>query len=176
MIEKAKGADGVTDREVLFKWTAYSLCAALLLFLRTLTLGALTLWGVLPFLPPILLVCVASLEEMRSATIFGLSFGIFCDLTLSAPFPCLYTLAFTLSALLTAYLASTVFQNYFLRALSGTILTFLITDLLCMLALALSGGAAFLPMLSLAARETAASLPFLAVYPLFALIRRFFTY
>lgn len=164
------------QREVLFKWTAYSLCAALLLFLRALALGTLTLWGALPFLPPILLTCVASLEETRSAVIFGMIFGVFCDLTLSAPFPCLYTIAFALSALLTAYLASTVFQNYFLRALSGTVATFLITDLLCMLALAISDRAAFLPMLSLTARETAASLPFLVVYPLFALIRRFFTY
>ena len=166
----------MAKREVWFKWTAYALCAAALLFLRTLIPGSLTLWGVLPFLPPILLVCVASLEEMRSAAIFGLIFGIFCDLTLSAPFPCLYTLAFTLSALLTAYLASTVFQNYFLRALFGTVLTFLVTDLLCVLALALSGNAAFPTMLSLAARETAVSLPFLAVYPLFILIRRYFTY
>ena len=166
----------MAKREVLFKWVAYALCAAVLLFLRTLALGTLTLWGVLPFLPPILLTCVASLEEMRSAAIFGLIFGIFCDLTLSAPFPCLYTLAFTLSALLTAYLTSTVFQNYFLRALSSTVLTFLITDLLCMLALAFSGDAVFLPVLSLSARETAVSLPFLAVYPVFILIRRFFTY
>ena len=166
----------MAKREVWFKWTACALCAALLLFLRTLILGGLTLWGVLPFLPPILLTCVASLEELRSAAIFGLVFGVFCDLTLSAPFPCLYTIAFTLSALLTAYLASTVFQNYFLRALFGTALTFLITDLLCMLALAISGGAAFLPMLSLAAREAAVSLPFLVVYPLFIVIHRFFTY
>lgn len=166
----------MAKREVLFKWVVYALCAAVLLFLRTLIPGTLTLWGVLPFLPPILLTCVASLEEMRSAAVFGTVFGVFCDLTLSAPFPCLYTLAFTLSALLTAYLSTTVFQNYFLRALSGTILTFLITDLLSMLALALSDGAAFLPMLSLAARETAVSLPFLLVYPFFALIHRFFTY
>ena len=166
----------MVKREVLFKWTAYALCAALLLFLRTLTLGSLTHWGVLPFLPPILLVCVASIEELRSAVIFGMAFGVFCDLTLSAPFPCLYTISFTLSGILTAYLASTVFQNHVLRALSGAVLTFAITDLLCMLALAFSGGAAFVPMLSLAARETAVSLPFLAVYPLFLTIRRFFTY
>ena len=166
----------MAKREVLFKWTAYALCAALLLFLRVLLLGGVTFLGVLPFLPPVLLACVASLEEMRSATIFGLIFGVFCDLTLSAPFPCLYTLAFTLSALFTAYLSEKVFQNYFLRALSGMLLTFLVTDLLCMLILSFSGITAFLPMLSLAARETAVSLPFLAVYPLFILIRRFFTY
>ena len=166
----------MAKREIMFKWTAYALCAAALLFLRTLMPGGLTLLGVMPFLPPVLLACVASLEEMRSAAIAGMVFGVFCDLTLSAPFPCLYTLAFTLSALLTAYLASTVFQNYVLRALSGTVLTFLITDLLCMLALAVTDGTAFLPMLSLAAREVAVSLPFLVVYPLFVLIRRFFTY
>ena len=166
----------MAKREVWFKWTAYALCAAALLFLRTLIPGSLTLWGVLPFLPPILLVCVASLEEMRSAAIFGMVFGIFCDLTLSAPFPCLYTLAFPLSALLTAHLSATVFQNRLLRVLFGTAIAFFITDLFCMLALALSCGAALLPMLSLAARETAVSLPLLAVYPLFVLIHRFFTY
>ena len=166
----------MSNREITFKWAAYALCTVLLLFLHSLLLGGVRIWGVLPFLPPILLVCVASLEEMRSAAIFGLVFGVFCDLTLSAPFPCLYTLAFTLSALLTAYLSAKVFQNYFLRALSGVILTFFITDFLCMFALAFSGDAVFLPMLSLAARETAVSLPFLAVYPLFILIRRFFTY
>ena len=166
----------MAKREIMFKWTAYALCAAALLFLRALALGTLTLWDVLPFLPPILLTCVASLEEMRSAAIFGLVFGVFCDLTLSAPFSCLYTLAFTLSALLIAFLSAKVFQNYFLRALFGTVLTFLVTDLLCVLALALSGNAAFPTMLSLAAREAAVSLPFLAVYPLFILIRRYFTY
>ena len=166
----------MAKREVWFKWTAYALCDALLLFLRTLAPGTLTLWGVMPFLPPILLTCVASLEEMRSAAIFGLVFGLFCDLTLASPFPCLYTLAFTLSALLTSYLSVTFFQNYFLRALTGTILTFFITDLLCMLVLAVSDRVAFLPMLSLALRETVASLPLLALYPLFTLIRRFFTY
>lgn len=170
------GADIVVQREVLFKWSAYALCAALLQFLRTLVLGNLTLWGALPFLPPILLTCIASQEEMRSATIFGTVFGIVCDLTLSAPFPCLYTISFTLSALLIALLSEKVFQNYFLRTLSGTIVSFLITDLLCMLAFALSGDAAFSPMLSLAVRETVVSLPFFAVYPLFFLIRRFFTY
>lgn len=166
----------MVQREVLFKWSAYALCAALLLFLRALILGGVTVWGVLPFLPPVLLTCVASQEEMRSAVIFGTVFGVFCDLTVSAPFPCLYTISFTLSALLIALLSEKVFPNYFLRAFSGVIVTFLITDLLCMLALALPDGAAFSPMLSLAAREAVVSLPFLAVYPLFFLIRRFFTY
>lgn len=166
----------MVKREVLFKWTAYALCIVALMFLRMLTLGALTFWDALPFLPPILLVCVASQEEMRSAAIFGLVFGIFCDLTLSAPFPCLYTLAFMPSALLIAYFSSTVSQNPFLRALFGTVLTFALTDLFCMLSLAFSCGTAFLPMLSLAAREAAVSLPFLAVYPFFALIHRFFAF
>lgn len=166
----------MVKREELFKWIAYIMCNAVLLFLCSLSPNALKLWGVLPFLPPVLLACVASLEDLRPATIYGLIFGVFCDLSLSAPFPCLYTISFTVSALFTAYLASTVFQNYFLRIFSGTVLTFFLTDLLCMLALAVTGSTAFFPMLSLAARETAASLPLLAVYPLFVLIRRFFTY
>lgn len=163
----------MTSRETLFKWTAYALCAAVLLFLRALLLGELTVWGVLPFLPPVILACVASLEESPSAAVFGIAFGAFCDLVFPAPLPCLYTLAFTVSAVLTAILAKSVIQGGFLRALAGTLLTFILLALLNMLALPARGN---LPaMVSLAAREMLVSCLLLVCYPLFAAIRRFFT-
>ena len=37
------------------KWTFYALAALLLCFLRRLLLGSALFWGVLPFLPPVLL-------------------------------------------------------------------------------------------------------------------------
>ena len=166
----------MSNREITFKWAAYALCTVLLLFLHSLLLGGVRIWGVLPFLPPVLLSCVAAQEGLRPAALFGLIFGACCDLLHTAPLPCLYTVSFTVSALLTAWLSMKVFQNGFLRVLSGTILTFAVTDLLCMLTFALRADAAFVPMLFLAARETAVSLPLLVFSPLYFMIRRFFTF
>lgn len=162
----------ITSRETLFKWAAYALCAAVLLFLRALLLGSLTFWGVLPFFPPVILACVASLEESPSAAIFGIAFGALCDLIYPAPLPCLYTLAFTVSGILTAILARSVIQYGFLRALAGTLLTFSVLSFFHVLTIAPSFGAA----LSLGAREALVSCPLLVCYPLFAGIRRFFTF
>ena len=49
----------LTRRELAVKWAAYALCTLLLMFLRALLLGNTQFWGVLPFLPPVILACVA---------------------------------------------------------------------------------------------------------------------
>ena len=165
----------MTRCEFACKWSAYALCIFLLLFASSLLPDSLTPWGVLPFFPPVLLACVASLEPLHSAAIFGVVFGVICDLFFSASLPCLYTLAFSVSALLTAYLSPSVLPDRFLRALFGTVLTFLITDTLRMPALAIRVQPSFSSMLFLTVRETAVSLPFLLCFPLFARIYRFFT-
>ena len=77
------------------KWTFYALAAAALFFLRRLLLGSMTFVGVIPFLPPVILAVIASFELPRSSVIAGIVFGALCDLVLPAPFPCLYTVAFT---------------------------------------------------------------------------------
>ena len=165
----------MTRCEFACKWSAYALCIFLLLFVRSLLPRSLTPWGVLPFFPPVLLACVVSLEPPRSATVFALVFGVVCDLFFSASLPCLYTLAFPISALLTAYFSSFTLQNRFLRALFGTVLTFLITDALRMLALTLRVQPSFSSMLFLTVRETAVSIPLLLCFPLFVRVHRAFT-
>ena len=165
----------MTKRELTFKWITYALCTLLLMFLRTLLIGNAHLWGVLPFLPPIILACVASLEESASAAVFGLVFGIYCDLLLDAPLPCLYTVSFTLAAMLAVFLSKSVLQQGFVRVFAVTVLTFVVIDFLSMLVLAVRTGAALLPMLSLCVRETLVSCLLLVCYPLFLLIHRFFT-
>ena len=82
------------------KWTFYALAAAALFFLRRLLLGSMTFFGVIPFLPPVILAVMASFELPRSSVIAGIVFGALCDLVIPAPFACLYTIAFTLAALL----------------------------------------------------------------------------
>ena len=48
------------------KWTFYALAALLLCFLRRLLLGSALFWGVLPFLPPVLLAVVASVTGLAA--------------------------------------------------------------------------------------------------------------
>ena len=64
------------------KWTFYALAAAALFFLRRLLLGSMTFFGVIPFLPPVILAVMASFELPRSAVIAGIVFGALCDLVL----------------------------------------------------------------------------------------------
>ncbi len=152
------------------------LAAAALLFLRRLLLGSMTFFGVIPFLPPVILAVMASFELPRSAVIAGIVFGALCDLVLPAPFACLYTIAFTLAALLISTVVSNLLQQGFARALLSTVLAFLLVDLLQAFALLpRSGSAAILPMLHLFARETALScLLLVPVYPALRAVRRAF--
>ena len=150
------------------KWTFYALAAAALFFLRRLLLGSMTFFGVIPFLPPVILAVMASFELPRSAVIAGIVFGALCDLVLPAPF--------ALAALLISTVVSNLLQQGFARALLSTVLTFLLVDLLQAFALLpRSGSTAILPMLHLFARETALScLLLLPVYPALRAIRRIF--
>ena len=161
---------GLSDEET------EKLAAAALLFLRRLFLGSMTFFGVIPFLPPVILAVMASFELPRSSVIAGIVFGALCDLVLPAPFACLYTIAFTLAALLISTVVSNLLQQGFARALLSTVLTFLLVDLLQAFALLpRSGSTAILPMLHLFARETALScLLLLPVYPALRAIRRIF--
>lgn len=158
------------------KWTFYALAALLLCFFKRVLLGSVSVWGVLPFLPPVLLAVMSSFEQPRSAVLSGIVFGALCDLVLPASLPCLYTLAFTAAALLISTLLSNLLQPGFARALLATVLAFLVTDLLQALALLpRSGMSALLPMLHLFAKETALScLLLLPSYPLLSAVHRLF--
>ena len=158
------------------KWTFYALAALLLCFFKRVLLGSVSVWGVLPFLPPVLLAVMASFEQPKAAVLSGIVFGALCDLVLPASLPCLYTLAFTAAALLISTLLSNLLQQGFARALLSTVLTFLLVDLLQAFALLpRSGSTAILPMLHLFARETALScLLLVPVYPALRAVRRAF--
>ena len=156
------------------KWTFYALATLLLCFFKRVLLGSVTVWGVLPFLPPVLLAVVASFEQPKAAVLSGIVFGALCDLVLPASFPCLYTLAFTLAALLTSTVMSSLLQQGFARALVSSVLTFAVADLFQSLAM-LTRGAALPAMLYLFARETLVSCALLLPsYPALRAIRRIF--
>ena len=166
----------LTTQEQILKWAAYTLCALALAFAFTLTLREVELLGARMFLPPLIVAVVASVEDTRSAAIFALAFGLLCDLTVSGTFPCVYTLAFTIAALGASLLAKSVLQPGVLCSVLLTVLCFAVTDALNMLALGISCRAPFVPMFSLAARETLLSLPLLAaVHPALVALHKKFT-
>ena len=107
-----------TTRDTAVKWTAYGAACLLLLFAHALTLSHLRVWGIAPFLPPLLPAVLASMEDRLEGFVFALAFGALCDLALTAPLPCLYTIAFPLTALLAALIARSVLQPGILCSLA----------------------------------------------------------
>ena len=75
-----------TTHDTAVKWTAYGAACLLLLFAHALTLSHLRVWGIAPFLPPLLPAVLASMEDQP---------GILCSLAVS-------TAAFVLVDLITA--------------------------------------------------------------------------
>ena len=155
-----------TTRDTAVKWTAYALACLLLLFGHELTLAHLRVWGIAPFLPPLLPAVLASMEDRLEGFVFALAFGVLCDLALTAPLPCLYTIAFPLTALLAALLCS----------LAVSTAAFVLVDLITAVTL-LAGGRSELSAIALrAVQELALSLPLLIVcHPVLAFLHRKFT-
>lgn len=162
---------------IIAKWTVYSLATLLLFGVQFLLLDHVTLWGVHPFLYPILPALAAMYEGLRRGSTFALSVGLVCDLLLQGPFPGFYAIVFTLAAILSAQIAE------FLLApgwLCGFVVSF-VSMFLCGFGRILAaffragGGAGFYPILMAAEglKETAVTLPWvLLALPIYRFIRR----
>lgn len=162
--------------DLVVKWSVYAAAALLLILLHALTLRSAAPWGTATFLPPLLVGVVASLEDTRPSVVFGMVLGAVCDLTVAAPFPCLYTLAFTAAALFASVLAKSVLQPGVLCSIAVTVLTFALTDVLNISALLLRGERAIGAMGLLALRETVLSCALLLIcHPLLTHIHRKYT-
>lgn len=145
--------------ETLFKWTLYGAAAVLCLTVQAAVLQRLPVWGVIPFIYPLLAVIPATFEGPKSGTVFALVMGVAADLLLPAPLPCLYTLVFPLAGLFAALLAQSVLHSGYLCSLVGTALAFVLTDTVSCLLLWISGAPAWLAGISVMLRETCVSLP-----------------
>ena len=93
-----------------------------------------------------------------------------------APLPCLYTIAFPLTALLAALIARSVLQPGILCSLAVSTAAFVLVDLITAVTL-LAGGRSELSAIALrAVQELALSLPLLIVcHPVLAFLHRKFT-
>ena len=155
--------------KLIVKWSLYAAAAVLCLLVQGALLQRVSVWGVIPFLYPLLAAIPATWEAPASGTAFALCMGVVCDLLLPDTVPCLYTLAFPLSGLCAGLLAQSVLPAGYLCSLVSTAAAFLLTDgLRCLLLWA--GGESVWPAGAwLAVRELCVTAPL--ILPVTALFR-----
>ena len=106
--------------KLLVKWFLYAVAAAACLLVQTALLQRFTVWGVIPFLYPLLAAIPATRESPVAGAAFALCVGVACDLLLPGAVPCLYTLTFPLAGLCAGLLAQSVLPaGYFCSLVSS---------------------------------------------------------
>lgn len=159
--------------ETIFKWALYAGAALLCLMVQGGLCQRLVLWGVIPFVYPLLAAIPATFESPVAGTIFALSMGVVCDLLLPAPIPCFYTLVFPLAGLCGALLSQSLLPAGFLCSLVASAAAFLLTDAFHCLLLWITGKTAWTAGLQLMLREFLVSAPL--VIPVTLLFRVVFS-
>ena len=157
--------------ETFIKWLLYAL-ATFLLFLLQGVLLHLRLFGVLPFLYPVMAATLSMYEGAFAGTVYSLALGAVCDLLLPGPIPCFYTLIFPLAGLCAGLMARNWLPAGFPCCLVSSAVAFLLTDAFHCLLLAVDGGFSSAALMT-AAAETCLTLCFSpAVLLLFRPIHR----
>ncbi len=158
--------------ETIFKWALYAAATALCFLVQGALLQRVTIWGVIPFLYPLLAVIPASYEGPVPGTIFALTVGLFCDLLLPGSFPCFYTLLFPLVGLCAALLSQSLLPAGMLCSLAGTTAAFLMSGIFHGLLLWINGKAAWSAGAYVTLRELCVTAPL--VIPVTLLYRAVF--
>ena len=159
--------------EVFMKWLLYSGATLAALLLQGFVLQHLRLFGVMPFVYPVLAAVLSMYEGAFNGTVYSLILGVVCDLTLPGSIPCFYTLIFPLAGLCGGLISKSWLPAGLLCSLMVSAAAFCLTGLFHSLLLALTSGAAWSAAGSVAIREAGATLPFVpAVFLLFRWVYR----
>ena len=145
----------------IFKWALYAGATLVFFLLQGAVLQRITVWGVIPFVFPLLAAVLGTYEPPLPASVYGLMLGAACDLLLPGPLPCFYTLVFPAAALGAALISQSLLPAGFLCAAAGSLLAFLLTDFFHCLLLWLRGQAAWSAGAWVFLRELCVSLPLL---------------
>ena len=129
----------------------------------------LEIWGIHPFLLPMLPVMAVILEGQRESAFFAVGLGLFCDLLFPGVIPCFYTLAFLVCALVAGLLAGRVIMPGFLCAFVCGALALVVTNLLQILFLTFRISFSFSDAMLLLGKELLLSI---AAAPLIFLVFR----
>lgn len=141
--------------ETIFKWVLYGAAAVLCMLFQGFVLQRITLWGVIPFLYPMVAAVPATYEGPVPGTIYALAVGVVCDLMLPGPLPCFYTLVFPLAGLCAALISQSLLPSGTLCSLAVSAVAFALTDGFHCLLLWIDGKAAWGAGAAVAAREFA---------------------
>ena len=75
-------------RDFVFKWLFYALTALGFVLVQVFGLVHIRIWGVHPFLFPVLVSTVAALESAHESAVFALATGAVLDVTMPGVIPC----------------------------------------------------------------------------------------
>ena len=165
----------MSQRNAFPRWLFYAGAAVLLMLLQVFLFTRIRVWGVHPFLPPMMVAVAASWEDRHESLYAAAVFGILCDLTLTPPIPCFYTLLFPVIALLSGLIAAHWIASVFFCAAVTSFLSLTLGGLFHILILTYRGVSDLQAALSILGRELLLTLPLLPlVYFLFRPIHRRF--
>lgn len=142
----------------IFKWTLYTLAGLVWAVVQAAFLQRVTIWGVIPFLYPLIAALPATFEGPAAGTVYALACGVFCDLLLSSPIPCFYTLILPLVGLAAGLLSQSLIPAGYLCSAAAALPAYLLTGIFHCIVLWAQGHPAWGAAMSVTLRELCASL------------------
>ena len=143
----------------IIKWVLYALAGLACAVVQAAVLQRFTLWGVIPFLYPLIAARPATFEGPAAGTVYALAAGVLCDLLLPSPIPCFYTLIFPLVGLSAGLLSQSLIPAGYLCSAVASLPAYLLTGVFHCIVLWATGHAAWTAGLSVTLRELCVSLP-----------------
>ena len=142
----------------IFKWTLYTLAGLVWAVVQAAFLQRLTIWGVIPFLYPLIAALPAIFEGPAAGTVYALACGVFCDLLLPSSIPCFYTLILPLVGLAAGLLSQSLIPAGYLCSAAAALPAYLLTGIFHCIVLWAQGHPAWGAAMSVTLRELCASL------------------
>ena len=143
----------------IIKWVLYALAGLACAVVQAAVLQRFTLWGVIPFLYPLIAALPATFEGPAAGTVYALAAGVLCDLLLPSPIPCFYTLIFPLVGLSAGLLSQSLIPAGYLCSAVASLPAYFLTGVFHCIVLWATGHAAWTAGLSVTLRELCVSLP-----------------
>ena len=142
----------------IIKWVLYALAGLACTVVQAAVLQRFTLWGVIPFLYPLIAALPAIFEGPAAGTVYALACGVFCDLLLPSSIPCFYTLILPLVGLAAGLLSQSLIPAGYLCSAAAALPAYLLTGIFHCIVLWAQGHPAWGAAMSVTLRELCASL------------------
>ena len=121
-------------------------------------LQRVTIWGVIPFLYPLIAALPAIFEGPAAGTVYALACGVFCDLLLPSSIPCFYALILPLVGLAAGLLSQSLIPAGYLCSAAAALPAYLLTGIFHCIVLWAQGHPAWGAAMSVTLRELCVSL------------------